>query len=123
MHSILLRNLRVFAHHGVMPQETVVGCWFTINLRLTTDFTKAMETDDLNGTVSYADVFKAVKEEMNIPSKLLEHAGGRIVRRLFRQFPSVSRINLQLMKENPPMGADIESAGVEIDIERSDNGI
>lgn len=123
MHSILLRNLRVFAHHGVMPQETVVGCWFTINLRLTTDFTKAMETDDLNGTVSYADVFKAVKEEMNIPSKLLEHAGGRIVRRLFRQFPSVNRINLQLMKENPPMGADIESAGVEIDIERSDNGI
>lgn len=118
MQSILLRNLRIFAHHGVMPQETVVGCWFTINLRLTTDFTQALLTDDLTGTVSYADVLQVVREEMNIPSKLLEHAGGRIVRELFRQFPSVTHINLQLMKQNPPMGADIESAGIEIDTDR-----
>lgn len=118
MHNILLKNLRIFARHGVMPQETVVGCWYTINLRLTTDFTKAMLSDNLLETVSYADVLQVVNEEMNIPSKLLEHAGGRIVHRLFQQFPSVTNIRLRLMKENPPMGADIDSAGIEIEENR-----
>ena len=47
----------------------------------------AMQTDDVADTVSYADVYEAVKAEMKVPSKLLEHVGGRIVKRLFGDFP------------------------------------
>ncbi len=52
------------------------------------------------------------------PSKLLEHVAGRILQRLFDDFPSISRIRLTLTKENPPMGADCREAGVEIEAER-----
>ena len=62
----------------------------------------------------YADVHTAVKAEMDIPSKLLEHVCGRIINRLFRDFPQIEEITLKLAKRNPPMGADIEAAGVEI---------
>jgi dihydroneopterin aldolase len=51
---------------------------------------------------------------MDIPSKLLEHACGRIVKRLFRDFPKIREIEIKLSKRNPPMGADIDSAGVEM---------
>ena len=56
--------------------------------------------------------------EMAVPSKLLEHAGGRIVEKLFQQFPTIEEIELRLSKRNPPMGADIESAGIELHCSR-----
>ena len=111
-------NTRFFAYHGVAPQETTVGNEFVVSLRLKTDIARAMESDDVADTVNYAEIHQAVKEEMDIPSKLLEHVAGRIVRRLFNDFPTIERIDLKLSKRNPPMGADIETAGVEVHIER-----
>ena len=104
---ILLPRVRFYAHHGVDPQEQLTG-----------DFNEAMQTDRLEGTVSYADLYESIKTEMDIPSKLLEHVAGRILQRLFDDFPSISRIRLTLTKENPPMGADCREAGVEIEAER-----
>lgn len=115
---IFLKRMHFFAHHGVGRQETIAGNDFFIDLRLRTDITRAAETDDVADTVSYADVFEAVKEEMAIPSKLLEHVCGRIVRRLFRDFPTVEGIDLRLSKRNPPMGADLDTAGVEMHCDR-----
>ena len=115
---ILLKDLRFQARHGVGAQETLVGNEFTVNLRLRTDLTKAVRTDDVADTLSYADVFEAVRDEMLRPSQLLEHVAGRIARRLFQDFPALDAIELKLMKRNPPMGADIDSAGVELWVQR-----
>ena len=115
---ILLKDLRFQARHGVGAQETLVGNEFTVNLRLRTDLTRAVQTDDVADTLSYADVFEAVRDEMLRPSQLLEHVAGRIARRLFQDFPALDAIELKLMKRNPPMGADIDSAGVELALER-----
>ena len=115
---ILLKDLRFQARHGVGAQETLVGNEFTVNLRLRTDLSKAVRTDDVADTLSYADVFEAVRDEMSRPSQLLEHVAGRIARRLFQDFPALDAIELKLMKRNPPMGADIDSAGVELWVQR-----
>ena len=115
---IVLKDLHFHARHGVGAQETLVGNEFTLDLRLRTDLARAVETDDVNDTLSYADVFEAVKDEMSRPSRLLEHVAGRIARRLFHDFPALDEIGLKLMKRNPPMGADIESAGVELRVQR-----
>ena len=111
---VCLDDLHFFAYHGVAPQETVVGNEYALSLRLKTDITRAMATDDVADTLNYAEIYQAIKEEMEIPSKLLEHVGGRIVRRLFHDFPVLEYIDLKLSMRNPPMGADIASAGVEI---------
>ncbi len=110
---IRLEGMKFYASHGVLPQENLVGANFYVDLKLKTDFTQAAETDELEGTVSYADIHTAVKEEMNIPSKLLEHVCQRIARRLFHDFPTIETIDIRLSKENPPMGACAESIGVE----------
>lgn len=111
---IFLDRIRFFAYHGVGEQETLAGNEFTVSLRLKVDIGQAIQTDDVADTVSYADVYEAVKAEMMIPSKLLEHVGGRIVKRLFDDFPQIESIELKLSKRNPPMGADIEAAGVDL---------
>ena len=119
---IFLDNVRFFAYHGVGEQEREVGNEFIISLRLKVDITLAAETDNVTHTVSYADVYENVKAEMEIPSALLEHVCGRIVKRLFRTFPAIEGIELKLSKRNPPMGADVDAAGVEVHCERQGKG-
>lgn len=114
MNKVILKGLRIFAYHGVLEQERTVGAYFKIDLTLDTDFSHAMETDELGGTISYADVFEIVKQEMAVPSKLLEHVGGRIVKALHSHY-KINKVYLRIMKENPPMGADLEAAGIEIE--------
>ena len=111
---IRMEGMKFYAFHGVIPQENVVGTYYYLDLKLKTDFTCASETDDLEGTASYADIYTAVKAEMAIPSKLLEHVCQRIASRIFKDFPTIETIDIALFKENPPMGACAKSIGVEV---------
>ena len=81
--KIYLRNVRFHVFHGVLPQEGIVGNDYLVNLVLDYDFSSAMQTDELQGTLNYAEVYQKVREEMVVPSKLLEHVAGRIAHRLF----------------------------------------
>ena len=111
---IQMEGMKFYAFHGVLPQENLVGAYYDVDLKLKTDFTRASETDELEGTINYADIHAAVKEEMAIPSQLLEHVCQRIAHRLFHGFPTIEAIDLRLSKENPPMGAFAKSIGVEV---------
>ena len=112
--KIYLRNVRFHAFHGVLPQEGIVGNDYLVNLVLDYDFSSAMKTDDLQGTLNYAEVYQKVREEMAVPSKLLEHVAGSIAPRLFSDFPEIQKLQLSITKVNPPMGADSDGAGVEV---------
>lgn len=112
--KIYLRNVRFHAFHGVLPQERIVGNDYLVNLVLDYDFSSAMKTDDLQETLNYAEVYQKVREEMAVPSKLLEHVAGRIAHRLFSDFPEIQKLQLSITKVNPPMGADSDGAGVEV---------
>lgn len=112
--KIYLRNVRFRAFHGVLPQEGIVGNDYLVNLVLDYDFSSAMKTDDLQGTLNYAEVYQKVREEMAVSSKLLEHVAGRIAHRLFSDFPEIQKLQLSITKVNPPMGADSDGAGVKV---------
>ncbi len=111
---VFLRDVRFHAFHGVMPQEGKVGADFLVNLRIGYPISKAMETDEVTDTLSYAEVYALVAQEMKVPSRLLEHVAGRIVKTICEHFPQTTSIDLTLIKLNPPMGADMLGAGVEI---------
>ena len=113
---IYLNEVRFYAFHGVMPQEQQVGGEYLVDLRVGYPIQTAMETDDVADTLNYAELYELVKQQMDIPSKLLEHVAGRIVKAINEQFPLVSSIRLRITKKNPPMGADSAGAGVELRI-------
>ncbi|MBO4802072.1 MAG: dihydroneopterin aldolase [Bacteroidaceae bacterium] len=117
--QVLLKDVRLFAHHGVLPQERTVGAYFILNLTVETDFSRAAESDDLAGTISYADLYDVLKAEMAVPSKLLEHVAARICRTILSRFPAAEAVRLEILKENPPMGADCTGAGVLLEMKRA----
>lgn len=112
--SIFIDRLRLYAYHGVMDQERRVGAWFTVSLRVHYNITRAMQSDDLNDTLSYAELCRIIREQMSRPSLLLEHVVGRIAGAVFEYYPQTQAIDLTLTKENPPMGANCEGAGVTV---------
>lgn len=111
---ITLQDVHFHAFHGVMPQERSVGGDFLLNLRVGYSLSAAMESDSLEDTISYAVLFELVAGEMRIPSKLLEHVAGRIANAIISVYPEISSIDLEIVKQNPPMGADCAGASVEI---------
>ena len=113
---ITIDNLRLYARHGVMEQERRVGADFCVSIRVHYNICKAMESDNVDDTISYAELCSIVKEQMAIPSKLLEHAAGRICNAIFDKYPQADSIWLRLTKLNPPMGADCDGASVEIEV-------
>ena len=116
--TIYVRDLRIHARHGVLPQERTVGAWFIVNLSVEAGISRAMTTDDLAGTVSYADLTDLVRREMARPAALIEHVAWRIASAVLEDFPLVEVVSIDIMKQNPPMGADCAGAGCAIRLSR-----
>ena len=117
-YSIELRDVHLFAHHGVMQQEREIGAWFTIDIKLEIDDCSCAESDLIDGTVSYADVYDILREEMQQPSDLLEHVCNRISKRLYESFTQIDAIRITLCKDTPPMGGDRLKAAVTLSSRR-----
>ena len=117
-YTIELRDVHLFAHHGVMPQEQEIGAWFTIDIEIEINDYSCSENDLIEGTVSYADVYNILCEEMKRPSKLLENVCNRISRRLYDNFCQITAIRITLCKDTPPMGGDRLKAAVTLSSSR-----
>ena len=111
---IILREVRFHAFHGVMPQERKVGADFTVSLRVGVDLSLPVESDDVADTLNYATLYEVVKQQMEIPSQLLEHVAGRVGKAVMDTLPQVTGVDVTLTKLNPPMGADCAGASVEL---------
>ena len=110
---IFLNGLRFHAFHGMMPQERLTGNDYRVDLKIDFPLEKAVGSDNVDDTLNYATVYAAVKEEMDVPSQLIERVTYRIADRLFRTFKAINEVEIKVEKCNPPMGADCEGAGVE----------
>lgn len=105
------------AYHGVLPQERTVGNDYLINIKVGYPWIRATQTDDVTDTLSYATLAELVKREMLVPSNLVEHVAGRIVEAVKAEFPAATYVRLRLTKIAPPMSADCDGAGVEIELD------
>lgn len=113
-YCIEIRDIHLYAHHGVMPQEREVGAWFTVDIKMTMNDSSCAESDSIENTVSYADIYDIIRNEMKEPSKLLEHVCKRISDTIYSQFAQVQEIEITLCKDTPPMGGDRLKACVTI---------
>ena len=104
--------MKFYAHHGCFEQERAIGTHFKVDLALHTDTTRAEETDDINHTVNYLDVYQVVKKEFQNPSHLLEHVAHRVGEAVLTSFRQVEKVEIEVFKLNPPLGGQMESVSV-----------
>jgi dihydroneopterin aldolase len=112
---IELKSMKFYAYHGVSMQEKTVGNNFVVDLSYSFPMDKAFESDDLNDTINYADVYNVIKLEMERPSNLIEHVTERISNALKSEFPQITYLKIKLSKLNPPIEGEIYSASIMIE--------
>jgi len=110
--KIELKGMRFFARHGVYEAERIEGNDFIVDFSGETDLNAASESDDLNDTVDYQKIQRIIASEMEVPSSLLEHVAGRIIRRLQVEIPQLLHVSVSISKMNPPLPAPTECSRV-----------
>ncbi len=114
MGIIKVENIRVFAHHGCLKEETKIGCDYRVDLKIKANLQTSAKTDDLSDTVDYVFLNRIVREEMLKPSKLLETVAKRILNRLFNEDKLVDKATICVSKLNPPIGGDVEMVTIKM---------
>ena len=111
--EIQLRDVMLFACHGVLPQERQLGNQYRINVRLHIDASLFDESaDDLAATISYADVYEMLRKEMATPASLLETVAVRFSKKVIQRWPEIKRGEIEIVKTVPPIPGMVGEAGV-----------
>ena len=110
--KIILEDIKIYAYHGVLPEEKILGTYYIVNAEIVADITKAAETDDLNDTINYALINDIIHAEMKIPSELLEHVAGRIIRKIKSEFTQVQKVKVKITKTKPPMKGEMDGVSI-----------
>lgn len=113
--KILMQNMAFFGYHGVLEEENRLGQKFFVDAELFLDTSKAGQSDDMNQSVSYADVYDLIKtivekEEFN----LLEALAESICQQVLSQFELLDGMMVRVRKPEAPVAGIFDYFGVEI---------
>lgn len=122
MGIIKVKNIRVFAYHGCLKEETSIGSDYRVDLEVKANLKKSSKTDMLRDTVDYVFLNSIVKDEMGKPSKLLETVAQRILNRVFNEDKMVTKAKVSVSKLNPPIGGDVEMVTITLSEKRKNKG-
>ena len=101
--QILVRNLRLWAHVGVLEDERQQGQWFELDLELGWDVAAAAAGDDLAATLDYSLAIRALQRQAEqIRCRTLEHWSEQILGRLEDLYGAVPMM-LELRKCKAPV--------------------
>ncbi|MGE8001635.1 dihydroneopterin aldolase [Lysinibacillus sp. NPDC093190] len=116
MDYIHLKDMQFYGYHGVLAAETTLGQRFRANVSLAVDMTKAGETDDLNYTVNYAEVYALCRDIVEGEQfKLIEALVLKIANSILETYTEkVKGVRVELIKPDPPIHGYYKEVSVEV---------
>ena len=115
MDHIQIKELEVFANHGVLKQENELGQKFVVSVDLTVDTSKAAESDDIEDAVNYVEVAELIHSETKRNTfQLIEHLAGHLAEQILLTFPLVKSLSLRIDKPWAPIRLPLKTVSVEI---------
>ena len=114
--EVALREMRFFAPIGYYEEEQLLGNEFYVDLIVTFPFQSA-NSEDLNNTVNYEELFQILQAVMRPKRKLLESAAEEVLNALRLKYPLLSKIYISIRKTTPPFGWDSLSSAVSLTYE------
>jgi dihydroneopterin aldolase len=115
MHTIAVEGINIYAYHGCLEEEGLIGGNYIVDVYMQTDFTEAAITDDLSKTIDYCAVYEIAKKEMAIRAKLIEDVAMRIHVAVIKDFARVQKARVRVTKLKPPMNGNVDKVYVEIE--------
>jgi dihydroneopterin aldolase / 2-amino-4-hydroxy-6-hydroxymethyldihydropteridine diphosphokinase len=116
MDKIYLKNIEIFANHGVFKEEKTLGQKFILDLELSLNLEEASKTEDLTKSVHYGELCHSIEEVFVGESyDLIETAAVKVAEHTLITYPIVQRVKVRLKKPWAPIGRHLDYAAVEIE--------
>ena len=113
MDYITITGLKIFAHHGVLEEETKNGQDFYVNAKLFYNMDKAAKTDEVTDAVHYGEVCELITRFLQENTyKLLERAVSETLKAVLLSFPMIDGMEMELCKPNAPIPLPFENVSV-----------
>lgn len=121
MDKIIIKNMKIYAYHGVLPQEQIDGQQFIIDVEMFVDLKPAGASDDIKDTVDYSVVYGIIKE-INENNKfcLVERLAQRISEELLNTFDKMDKVIIDIKKPSAPIDGEFDWVGVRIERSRDE---
>jgi len=117
--KIILSDLAFYGYHGVMKEENALGQRFRIDLECGADLKKAGKSDNVDDTISYADIFDLVNERVTTTRfKLIEALGQHVIDQLFEKFVAIEWVRIRVRKPEAPIATVSGEFAIEMYRER-----
>jgi len=111
---IKLDGIRVFAHHGLFPEERAAGQVFIIDVTLFLDMEGAASTDDLSKTIDYGALALAVHDRVvDERWDLIERVASRVAD-LVMEDPRIEATEVTVHKPQAPIPLEFDDVSVTI---------
>ena len=115
MDYIQIRDLEIYAKHGVLSAENQLGQKFLVCARLYADTSKAGLTDCLDYSVDYASVCAYITEYMHAHTfKLIEAVAENLANDLLLSYPIIQKVDIEIKKPWAPIGLPLNTVTVNI---------
>lgn len=115
MDQINIKNLKIFANHGVLTDEKENGQYFFVSATLFTDTYEASINDDLSLTVNYDEVSHLIYDIMtNNTYDLIETAANVIATSILKTYKSVNEVLVTISKPSAPIALEFENVSVSV---------
>lgn len=114
MNKINIEGIKLYAYHGCLKEESIIGGNYMIDVSMRCDFSEAALTDDLTKTIDYCSIYEICKTQMAIRSKLIEQVGQRIFDKIKTDFPQIFNLHVKVTKLIPPINGEVEKVSIEI---------
>ncbi|HEY4800300.1 MAG TPA: dihydroneopterin aldolase [Bacteroidia bacterium] len=114
MGKIIVEGIKLFAYHGCMEEEAVIGRNYSVDVCIEADISLPSQSDNIDDAINYSVVYEIVKKEMEMRSNLIEHVAKRILDKLKKQFPKTESVEVKVTKLNPPIEGEVEKVSAVI---------
>jgi 7,8-dihydroneopterin aldolase/epimerase/oxygenase len=115
MDKIYVNKMEFYGYHGVFPEENRLGQRFIVDLVVSLDLKNAGETDDLEHSVNYGELYGICKEIVEgKPFKLIEAVAEAIAKKVFEKSGLILEVTVKVIKPDPPIPGHYQSVAVEI---------
>ena len=113
---IEMKNCAFFARHGVFDQEEFLGQRFFVDVEMEVEPGDALETDNIEATVHYGEVFQVVEKIVTGTRRyLIEALAFEIARTICRQFAQVRRTKITVRKPAAPVPGILDYVQVTVE--------
>ncbi len=120
MDEIFLKGMTFYGYHGALEEENRLGQRFIIDARLGLSLIKAGETDELEYTVSYADVFESIRNICEDERySLIEALAHNIAQCILDEFAIVQNVQISVKKPQAPINGMFDY--MQVSVRRSRN--